>query len=74
MRTVTPNHFATTGLLNARRSVPRASSDEQMPKSALGGGGEKGLGQHESFTCMKICSSVHAICSAAHLSTWLGLG
>ena len=58
--------------MNARRSVPRASSDEQMPKSALGGGGEKGLGQHESFTCMKICSSVHAICSAAHLSTWLG--
>ena len=25
--------------MNARRSVPRASSDEQMPKSALGGGG-----------------------------------
>ena len=60
--------------MNARRSVPRASSDEQMPKSALGGGGENGLGQHESFTCMKICSSVHAICSAAHLSTCLGRG
>jgi len=70
MRIVTPNHFATAGLLNARRSVPRASSEEQMPKSALGGGGEKGLGQHASFTCMKICSSVHAICSAWHLSSW----
>ena len=60
--------------MNARRSVPRASSDEQMPKSALGGGGEKGLGQHESCTCMKICSSVHLIFSASHLSTCIGRG